>query len=103
MGLLSERNLIGDSLSHRPPVLSMRVVACLVHQLSTVKLPSLHAVEFVPCVSVVVSVSAVQHRAFCCGLICFCSGTHKTVFCGRFLCWKPIYGKYHSKFRSTEW
>lgn len=42
----------------------MRVVARLVHQLSTVKLRSVNAVVFVPCVSAAVSVSVVQHRGF---------------------------------------
>jgi len=42
----------------------MRVVVRSVHQLSTVKLRSVHAVEFVPCVSAAVSVSAVQQRGF---------------------------------------
>lgn len=42
----------------------MRVVARLVHQLSTVKLRFVHSVEFVHCVTVAVRVSAVQHKGF---------------------------------------
>jgi len=42
----------------------MRVAARLVHQLSTVKSRSVHAVVFVPCGSAAVSVSVVQHKGF---------------------------------------